>query len=121
MAEKSKSDYPGPQRIHKLYYEDDLTQNEIADKFDVSQPAVSKWIRQLDEAKNEGKEKGRQEVTENPGDYDLTRETDDEETEDPYTEVMVPCCNSTIPTPDSAGKHDCPECGKTLDWNQDEI
>lgn len=121
MTEKTKSDYPGPERIHKLYYDDDLTQSEIAEQFNVSQPAVSKWIKQIDNAKNKGREKGRQDVTDNPGEYNLTKETEDKETEDPYTEVLVPCCNSEIEPPQSAGKHECPNCGKTLDWDKDEI
>lgn len=110
-----------PRHAYKLYYEKDMSQTEIAEKYEVTQPTVSNYISDVKKTLEKGKEKGVQNVQSNPGDYDLAEKTEDPESENPYKTVSVPCCNSEIQTPNSAGKHNCPSCGKTLEWEKSEI
>lgn len=106
------------QEAYSKYHDDGLTQTQIAEEAGVSQPYVSRLINGY----KEGRETGREEVQENPGEFigNFDELTNDEETEDRHTS-QCPKCGASIPTPASPGQEPCSECGAVLKWSEDEL
>jgi len=104
------------EQAYKKYHQEGLTQSQIAENAGVSQSYISQLISGF----KKGQEKGRKEVKDNPGDYDLADAITDEATENPYT-VPCPACGGNTEPPNEPGKKACDSCGKVLAWSEDEI
>jgi len=106
-----------PQDAYTLTEENGIPNKAVAEMYDVSPSWVSQQKNAYEEARNEG----RQSVS--PNDFEpeeLEEALSDEETENPY-ENSCPLCNAVIPAPDTAGIHECLECGEPIEWDESEI
>jgi predicted transcriptional regulator len=104
------------EEAYKKYHEDGLTQTQIAEEAEVSQA----YISQLISGYKQGKQKGRNDVKNNPEEYNLADAIGDSSTENPYT-VLCPACGGETTPPDNPGQKACESCGKVLAWREDEI
>lgn len=107
-----------PKKAWQEYHEDNRTLSEIAEDYDVSTSTVGRYKRQWEETKDTALDAAEQAIK---NEEIRSSITDEEPDENPYDMVSCPSCGDDIKTPDSAGKSDCPECGKTLNWSEDEI
>jgi predicted transcriptional regulator len=118
MPENDNSDVSvDAETAHKEYNQNGLKQSQIAEKYNVSQPYVSKLISGYET----GKSKGKEEVS--PGDFseDSLRDALEDSADTDRYEHTCPKCKERIPSPNSPGEAPCPECGATLQWSQEEI
>lgn len=109
---KSGKEIP-PEEVHAMYHNRNMTQAQIGEHYGVTQQYISQILR--------GYERGRESV--DPSDFgkdELKSALGDDPTTDPY-DHDCPACGEIIPSPDSAGRHPCPECGTELEWSADEI
>jgi endogenous inhibitor of DNA gyrase (YacG/DUF329 family) len=104
------------EEAYKKYHQHGLTQTQIAEEADVSQA----YISQLISGYKQGKQKGREDVKNNPDEYDLADAIGDDSTDNPYT-VPCPACGGDTEPPNEPGKAPCDSCGKVLAWSEDEI
>ncbi len=107
------------EKAYKHYHNDGLSYKQIAEKYSsddesISHTTVRNRVNSFDE--------GVSTVTSNPEEYDLKSAIDDNEPEDnPFDKVEYPCCGERQETPNSPGKHSCPNCGVVLEWNKSEL
>lgn len=119
MSENINTDEPlTPKRAFTLNTQDEHTQSEIADAYDVHHNTVSKRKREYEEQKETAESVVESRIEE----YDLENAiTDEVPEENPYDVVECPSCNTDIDKPDSAGKHDCPNCETSLKFSESEL
>lgn len=107
-----------PKRAFKLNEQDGFTQDEIGDAYDVHRNTVSNRKKSWEETKNTTESVVENKIEE----YGLDGNIDDEEPEDnPYDVTECPACGNDMDNPDSAGEKDCPHCGTTLAFTEDEL
>lgn len=111
------------EKAYKLYNQDGKSYQEIADEFSNDEESISHvTVRNRVMAYDDGKSSGIDEVTSNPESYDLQEAIDDESKDhNPYNTASCPACDNEIETPNTPGKHECPKCGKVLNWDESEI
>lgn len=111
-----------PKTAYRMTEEQGMTQSEVGDLFGVSQPRVSTLKKQYEEARHEGRQEAE------PSDFEadeLRSALGDEAPEsNPFEGEECPLCGDTIladEAPDSPGIHDCPHCGKPIQWSEGEL
>lgn len=106
-----------PKEAYRLFEDENLTNGEIAERFDTSDSTVIRRRREFEQTQ----ETVENAVAEEVESYGLDEHIEDEEPEsNPYDMVSCPACGEDIKPPEEAGKHDCPECDSELEWTEDE-
>jgi len=101
-----------PQRAHELYNEKGLSNSQIGEKHDVSEATVYRRRQEYMEMQETVEEQVSSAMDEHI--------TDDEPDDNPYEMATCPACDSDMDRPTTAGEHDCPNCGATLQFADDE-
>lgn len=106
------------EKAYKLYNNDGMSYQQIADEFSDSDESISgTTVRSRVNAYQEGQ----QTVQEQPGEFGLTKLTEDEpDEENPFDMVACPACGEDMKPPETPGKHEAPCCGTVLDWDESE-
>lgn len=107
-----------PKEAYQLTEEQGMKGKTVAKMFDVSPSYVSQRKNEYEEAREDGRE------SVEPTDFEretLEEALSDEEPESNPYENECPRCHAMIPAPDTAGEHDCPECGEPILWDESEI
>jgi adenine-specific DNA methylase len=106
---------------YELTEEKGHTGSQVAEAYNVSPSWVSQQKSDYANARQEGYESGKDDVSPNDFERDTLLEAIGDEKSDKDITSKCPSCGDVIPTPDEAGESDCPECGVTLNWSEDEI
>lgn len=111
------------EKAYKHYHDDGLSYQQIADKYSKEDTSISHvTVRNRVQSFKEGKSTGIEEVKNNPDNFDLKSDIQDEpDDNNPYETFTCPNCGEKSPKPDTSGNHNTDCCGVVLNWDKSEL